>query len=746
MPSKKSIGCYNDRLRIFPQVAHSHSTGNNFSGVYFSLDDPMKEDDMVQMNEKVRQYLDTRNYNFIRAAAASPVVHRANPAKNAETHLKMVFELYAKGAQLIVFPELSMRGYTIQDIHMHAQLQKKEDRAVKQFLIDTKAVNAMLFFGAGLIINDLLFNVMYATLRGQILCAFVKESPPNYGEFTELRWFHGADELPQKTVTKFGQTFPVGNDLVLFDTMSELSVGGDICEDRWLPVPPSTLAAMHGAKILVNGSASPFELEKPHWRRHLAERSGDDIAASILANASHGESGMGLNFDGQSIIAERGKILVENDRFQVVDSFIMHDIDLDAIRADRMRIHSWGINAKKMRAAFPFRYIPFEGLLGYDNQEVYYTFMRQFNPEPFVPQNQQDIWDIHMARVIGWYTRLKHLPEDKRKVIIGVSGGQDSTDNLMLLVRVVDMFGNELKMTRKDIIGMTMPGFGTTEDTFNYANELAEELGITFETVDIRDMAQRVFEIIGEPQLLKKVLEKTATEQEKVMFGNVQAWLRAYLELSKSSAGGIMAHTGSSSEIWIGWYTLFADGSGHYSGNAGTGKSVIPVELEWLAEMVYVRPEEARLANLLRAIARHAPSPENLPTTEDGKASEISDDINGPTNIRDFFTYWLLRQRRSASTILRIAIATYCNEEDPNAPTPKQLDAWLRTFIWRLFANWFKANMQRIDTTKIGTVSPDSHDVTKIPSDIKATIWMEDLDEEVPVEFSSQPRKTYAAS
>jgi NAD+ synthase (glutamine-hydrolysing) len=681
------------------------------------------------------EFRDIRNHGFFRVAAVSPVVHRANPLKNAEEHCSWVERAHGVGAQLIVFPELGMNGgYTIQDLHHQELIHRQTDKAIEWFLKETEDYHAVIVFGASVVVGDLLFNGAYVTLHGVVLGIIMKTSPPNYDEFTELRWFHGANELPVKEIVKFGQTIPVGNDLIFCSTDSQVTISGDICEDRWLPIPPSTLNALAGARILFNVSASNYQVEKAEWHRHLGRRSGDDLTAYVYATAGYGESTTGLVFDGHNVIADRGVILAEGEHFSANGSMIVQDCDLAALQADRMRIKTWGENARRFRDLFPVRRINFTCELGVKGESsVYEHFERTFDSNPFVPKSDKEMELMHMARVTGLRTRMEYLPPSMRKIVIGLSGGKDSASILMQAVRLVDLFGDELGMTRQDITCITMPGYGTSDATYDYATDLAEALGVSFQSVPIKEIVATILAAIGYPySILVADIEETQDQkrksQLKLLFENVQVWARKYIELTTSAVdGAIDLGSTSGSEALIGWFTLFGDGSSHYASNVGMGKSVVPMELEWLADTVY--SEQKRLGELLRGIARSASSPELLPLSSTGTVLQKSEEENGPDKVRDFFAYWMLRFRKRPLTLYRLALEVYGKDF-----TPQQLYLWLHRFITRMFTHRYKINMQSIDTVKVGSVAPGAHDFTKIPSDISPRLWLDEL-ETLPEEF-----------
>lgn len=732
--------------------------------------------------QQIEYFMKSTTHGMRRVAAISPKVHRGKPLECAHEHWKLIKQAYRLGAQVIVAPELGVSGgYQLGDLQQQPALHRQRDQAILWLIDQTRSINAMVVFGASINIHGLLFNGAFVVQRGKILGVTIKENLPDYGVFRERRWFRSAHELLVDQVTQYGQTFPVGTRHVYFSTIDPLlTITVDICEDVWMPFPPSRFAIAAGAFIHCNLSASPYRVGVTKWRRHIARETGTTLSAMIYAAAGSTESTGSTVNDGHSIIADRGTIIREvggkgwdknPQRFSDKGTMIIADININGILADRTRTTTYAENVVGPVKAFPVKWIPFDSDLAHPNPQKYRYILRHFDPSPFVAKNREDRRDMLFARMAGLRTRLAHLPPDKRKLIIGVSGGVDSTDVLMGLYELVKKYGQKLGMTTKDIIAITMPGFGTSSTTFDYATALAEELGVTFYTRSIAEIASLVYAIVGQPTITKRLSDSSAyhmleqfvqTLQPaqmaaysrppielanlmylittkphllermegnsvlKLLFENVQAWCRKLIELATAAAeGGIVIGTSSSTELVIGWFTAFGDGSSHFAFNAGMAKSAVRAELMWLARRY--EKTNPRLSELLRAIALSIASPELLPLGQDGQAIQASEEINGPDMVRDFFEYWMMRMLVEPATVYRFALEAYGDQY-----TPQQLYRWLHNWIRRMFVFRFKINIQTIDTVIVGVIAPGAHEYTLIPSDIEPETWLQNLNDYVP--------------
>lgn len=681
-----------------------------------------------------QRFLDITQNGFFRAAAVSPLVYLGLPMENALEHYRWARKAYGKGAQLIVFPELSLTGYTLQDVFHQEILLQQTDLAIKWFLKKTRKIQAMLVFGAPILIQDQLYNSLHVAIEGKVVAIFIKTYRPNYDPHTEPRWFASAMDLPVKEIFKFDAWIPVGNDLIVQSQDDpNISITFSDCEDNWMPIPPNTINALHGAKIVAHAAASPFEAQKVDWRRALAQRSGIDLTFYISANTGHGESGKGLVFPHDSLIYDRGVMVAEMPQFEPLADMIIADGDLQALSNDRRRLTTWGECARNFRDVFPSRTIYFSGrLLNTDKPQVYQRFYRKFDPQPFVGKTEADTKEIFMARAMGLLRKLESMPPALRKIVIGESGGKDSADITLLAVYVIDHYGEMLGMTRKDIIGITMPGFGTSDETFDYATALCAELGITFYEQPVTQLAQLLFEAIGEPDIKSKI---ETDKKLSLVFESIQVFVRKTVELAFSAAlGGFDLGSTSNSEALIGWFNVGGDGFAHYSPNLGLGKSQVPVELEWLADTYFA--SNLRLASIVRGIARSASTPENLPRNADGVQPLLSDEINGPNDVRDFIAYYMFRFRKTPASIYRLLLETYSTLGN-GSYEPHQLYAWQYRFTGRVFRNWYKMNIQAIDAVRVGAISPSAHDSIKMPSDLNPHLWLQNLEQAVPKELQT---------
>lgn len=667
-------------------------------------------------------FMPPENHGFVRVAAATPhYVELGQPMVNAQQHLRIMRAAEEQGVKLLVFPELSLTLYTLQDAFVQDTILQATEDAVQLILKESRKYDLVTVFGGPIMIQDFVFNAAYVAYKGELLGIVLKTVPPNYREFTETRWFHEAEDLQVDQINRFGQNgIMVGNDLVF--KLGQLQFGVLICEDIWTPHSHDSFLAAHGATIIACLNGSNFQTGKPEFRLEMIQQKAALGLTGIVYSATgEGESTSHIVLDGHSFIVDRGVVLAESRPFEYQE-LVISDVDVQALKTDRTLTNSWALTVKQAKRSFPVRVVERDiqvGAAGRDKASSYSNqFYRTFDPDPFLPKTEEQLWQVHMARVYALKRRLEYLPPYMRKLVIGLSGGKDSTNVLMLAYHLVEMFGDTLGMTNKSIHGLTMPGLGTTDETYDLAVNLAQELGITFREFPIGEMVGNLYATVGYPNLPEIIHEK---QHLQPLYENGQAFTRKNIELAYCAGiGGIDLVTASLSEIFIGWFTFSGDGTGHYAPNAGMAKSVVPVELEWLAEKEY--GDRHGLRDLLLTVAGSVSTPELLPLSATGELLQKSEEINGPDRVRDFYTYWLLRFNKKPTTILRMAADAYQHEYHP-----QQLYSWLDRFLNRLFTNWFKSNMQPIDTVKIGAVAPGSHDFVKLPSDLSPKPWLEEL-------------------
>lgn len=569
--------------------------------------------------------------------------------------------------------------------------------------------------------EDKIFNCAVSLLNGQVLAVAPKTYLPNYREFYEHRHFAPAHAASSNMITIEEEDVPFGNDLIIEVAAPYgrvLRIHSEVCEDLWVPIPPSTEAALAGANILANLSASNITVGKDEYRQQLViGSSGRNNAVQMYASAGFGESSTDLAWDGSALIAERGELLFQRtERFSLNGAAVFVDVDLALLALERARQNTFHENAAQYgnEARKVFRTISCK-LWGTDDEKSSYLYrrlIRPLNSLPFVPndpaQRTARCQEIINDQATGLARRLLALPVAARKAVIGVSGGLDSTLALLVTAKAMKLLGQP----PTDIIAITMPGFGTTTQTRENAEQLIRQVGAKLQLVDITELSKAVFFAIGfDP----------ATEGETLVFQNVQAWMRKNVELSMAAhRGGMVVGTGDLSELMLGWCTMFGDHASHYNPNGGVPKTLIRYLIEWFADSAETTPE---LAETLRAIAATPISPELLSPGAEGEIAQKTEQEIGPYELTDFFGYYLIRFGMEPSKIFRLAYEAFNGKY-----APAELKKWLKSFLKRFFANQYKRSVLP-DGPKVGLVSLSPRGDWRMPSDVSGELWIQDLDQ-----------------
>lgn len=652
-------------------------------------------------------FLDVRQHGFTRVAVCVPEVRVGDPSFNAAAHLRQLQAVYDRGAHYALCPELGLTGYSCGDLFFQQTLGREAMAALAAIAGATARWNMMLSVGLPLVVDDLLFICAVTLHRGRPLAVAPKAHLANYREYYEARWFHPAAAAAATSVRLLGHEVPFGTDILLRAAhLSDFALHVEICEDLWVPVPPSSLAALGGATVLANLSASNITVGKWEYRRDLVRgASARNIAVQLYSAAGFGESTGDLAWDGQGLIGERGELLAETERFALGGSSVVVDVDLEAIKRDRLQQTSFGANARAFRER-PMRVIAVSDDREERDPAVYRRFVRSVAPHPFVPAEaaKRDVRcrEVFMIQATSLARRLLALPSEARRVVIGVSGGQDSTHALLVAAHAVDLLGLE----RARIVAMTMPGLGTTERTRGNALRLIRAIGATEREVSIVRLSETVFEAIGHPPAL-----------EDLTFENVQAWLRKLLLFATASQQrGIDVGTGDLSEIALGWCTYGGDHLSHYGVNAGVPKTLISYLIAWAAEVVF--RDEPEVGRVLRDILATPISPE-LRRPEGSEITQRSEDLVGPYELHDFFLYHFLRFGMGPRRIARLALEAFAGRY-----SLAQIRDWLMVFLTRFFANQFKRNCLP-DGPKVGSggsLSPRGD--WRMPADASVEAWL----------------------
>ena len=630
---------------------------------------------------------------FVKVAAATPDIRVADVEFNTQNIINAMEEAQKNGAKILVFPELCVTGYTCSDLFDHSVLLKASRKALLEIAENTNDKDMLVFVGAPLEVNGKLYNVAAAMNQGEIIGFTTKTFLPNYGEFYEMRQFTPGPQTVRK-ITFEGKKIPFGPQILFqAEGMEELVVAAEICEDVWSPVPPSIQAALEGATVIVNCSASDETIGKDTYRRALISgQSARLISGYIYANAGEGESTTDLVFGGHNIIAENGTVLKESSRY--VNEIIYSELDLQRITGERRKNTTFQPLDEETLVRIPF------------TVEETKTFLtRTFPKKPFVPSDEQTraqrCEEILTIQAMGLKKRLAHT--NARTAVVGISGGLDSTLALLVTARAFDMLGRD----KKDIIAVTMPCFGTTDRTYQNACEMSKKVGATLIEVPIADAVNVHFRDIGHDP-----------EDHSVTYENCQARERTQVLMDiANKTWGMVIGTGDLSELALGWATYNGDHMSMYGVNASVPKTLVRHLVKYAADDT----KDEALKNVLYDVLDTPVSPELLPP-KDGDIAQKTEDLVGPYELHDFFLYFMLRFGYEPSKIFRIACMTFDGEYDKET-----IFKWLETFCRRFFSQQFKRSCLP-DGPKVGTVALSPRGDWRMPSDACVAVWMKDLE------------------
>ena len=630
---------------------------------------------------------------FVKVAAATPDIRVADVEFNTQNIINAMEEAQKNGAKILVFPELCVTGYTCSDLFDHSVLLKASRKALLEIAENTNDKDMLVFVGAPLEVNGKLYNVAAAMNQGEIIGFTTKTFLPNYGEFYEMRQFTPGPHTVRE-ITFEGKKIPFGPQILFqAEGMEELVVAAEICEDVWSPVPPSIQAALEGATVIVNCSASDETIGKDTYRRALISgQSARLISGYIYANAGEGESTTDLVFGGHNIIAENGTVLKESSRY--VNEIIYSEIDLQRITGERRKNTTFQPLDEETLVRVPF------------TVEETKTFLtRTFPKKPFVPSDEQTraqrCEEILTIQAMGLKKRLAHT--NARTAVVGISGGLDSTLALLVTARAFDMLGRD----KKDIIAVTMPCFGTTDRTYQNACEMSKKVGATLIEVPIADAVNIHFRDIGHDP-----------EDHSVTYENCQARERTQVLMDiANKTWGMVIGTGDLSELALGWATYNGDHMSMYGVNASVPKTLVRHLVKYAADDT----KDEALKNVLYDVLDTPVSPELLPP-KDGDIAQKTEDLVGPYELHDFFLYFMLRFGYEPSKIFRIACMTFDGEYDKET-----IFKWLETFCRRFFSQQFKRSCLP-DGPKVGTVALSPRGDWRMPSDACVAVWMKDLE------------------
>lgn len=639
-----------------------------------------------------------RNFEYVRIAVAVPIMKVADPIFNAkEIALMAKAASETKNAKVILFPELSITGYTCGDLFNQKALINGAEDALNLLLEDTKNFNILICVGMPIKVDNQLFNCAILLKGGKILGVVPKTFVPNYNEFYEKRWFASSVSRISGNITLCGQEVPFNENLLFKDSLSQLCIGIDVCEDLWVNIPPSSYHTLFGANLILNLSASNETIGKPDYRREIVKiQSAKCITAYAFSSAGQTESTTDVVFSGHAMIAENGAIINE-DRFSIESCLTYGDIDLEKLMNDRVKFNTYMGKHEKLN----YQYISFE--LGYSESE---DLEREVDSKPFVPSNLNErnkrCKEILNIQSTGLYQRMNKI--GAKKAVVGISGGLDST--LALLVTVEAM--KKLKCPMSNIVAITMPGFGTTSRTYNNALTLMRELGVTTKEISIKESVIQHFKDIGH-----------SIDVHDVTYENSQARERTQILMDIANMeNGIVVGTGDLSELALGWATYNGDHMSMYGVNASIPKTLVRYLVKWYAE----EQTTGEIQKALLDVCDTPVSPELLPPDREGNIAQFTEKAVGSYELNDFFLYNMIRNGYEPTKIYFLAKKAFNGEY-----TDEVILETLKKFYRRFFTQQFKRSCLP-DGVKVGSVSLSPRGDWRMPSDASYALWLEQLE------------------
>lgn len=638
------------------------------------------------------------NYGFVKVAAAVPQVAVADCARNAERIVALAQQAARRGVELVAFPELAVTGYTCADLFLQPALLDAADEALGEIMRQTRKLPLALIVGLPLRHEDRLYNCAAVVAQGRLLGVVPKSYIPNYAEFYEARWFASGAGIEEERITAAGQEADFGTELTFAVNGAEFGI--EICEDLWVASPPSSRLALNGAKLIFNLSASPEGVGKHAYLRELvAQQSARTHTAYVYCSAGFGESSTDLVFAGNGLIAENGTMLAQAARFSLDEQLTVADVDIERLEFERRRNTSFRMREEAGESTVIEMELP-------DALKAS-ALDRRVDPMPFVPADEahrsERCEEIFQIQSHGLARRLAHT--GCRCAVVGISGGLDSTLALLVTVRTFDKLG----LDRRGILGITMPGFGTTGRTYRNALKLMEGLGVTVREIPIRDACLQHFRDIGLPE-----------SDRSAAYENAQARERTQILMDVANMeGGLVIGTGDLSELALGWATYNGDQMSMYGVNASVPKTLVRHLVRWAAD---TERDGATRATLLDIIDTPV-SPELLPADREGNIAQKTEDLVGPYELHDFFLYNFVRAGFRPAKIAFLAEQAFAGSYDRET-----IVKWLRVFFRRFFAQQFKRSAMP-DGPKVGSVSLSPRGDWRMPSDASAALWLRELEE-----------------
>lgn len=636
------------------------------------------------------------DYGYVRVGAACPQIRIADPAYNVRKMLDFLEKHRELGLQILVFPELSITGYTCGDLFHQECLQAEAEAQLKILLEKTSDIDTIIAAGMPVRAGNQLFNCAVVMQHGCILGVVPKTYIPNYNEFYECRWFAPAEKRNCDEIVLCGQKVPFSEKLLFKDKTSSLCIGLEICEDLWTPIPPSSYHALHGANIMLNLSASNDIVGKSDYRKSLvSQQSARCISGYVYASAGESESTTDVVFGGHGLIAENGAVLAEQCLMQ--NEGIYRDIDIEKLMNDRRKMNSFmgSLDSKKYDTV----YFDLESLKAI-------SLLRTVDPQPFVPSSRgaRDTRCREIFRLQATGLKQRMLKSGLNKLVIGISGGLDSTLALLVCAEACEL----LMLPMENIIAVTMPGFGTTGRTYSNALALMKELGTSIREVSIKAACNQHFNDIG-----------ADAEVHDVTYENVQARERTQILMDIANKEcGLVVGTGDLSELALGWCTYNGDHMSMYAVNMSIPKTLVRYLVMWYADRS--QTANTHIAEVLHDICDTPVSPELLPPDSEGKITQKTEDIVGSYELHDFFLYNMIRGGYSPSKIEFLAGLAFNGKYDYSI-----IQKWLKVFIRRFFTQQFKRSCLP-DGPKVGSISLSPRGDWRMPSDASFSAWLND--------------------
>lgn len=637
-------------------------------------------------------------YGFVRVGAVTPNMKVADTTYNTDEIIKSIRDANKENIQILVFPELCITGYTCADLFAQTILLDNAKKSLERIVYETKDLNIISIVGIPLKLDNNLFNVAVVIQSGNILGIVPKTCIPNYEEFYEKRWFDSSLKMISKEVNLFGINIPIGTDLIFKDINNEyITFGIEICEDMWVPTPPSVNLALNGANLIFNLSASNEVVGKYEYRKNLINSiSSSSILGYIYCSAGINESTTDLVFGGDIQISENGTTLEESKRFNFNTELVYSDIDVEKLAMIRIKRRTYMEMSKELNHRSIY----------FNLNDIEVEPRRTFSRTPFVPSNEsvreercKEIFNIQSSALAK---RLLHT--GVKKCVIGISGGLDSTLAFLVTVKAFEKIG----LDKSGIIGITMPGFGTTKRTYNNSIKLIKEYGATLKEIDIIDACNQHFLDIEHDESI-----------HDITYENTQARERTQILMDVANkVNGLVIGTGDLSELALGWCTYNGDHMSMYAVNVSIPKTLVKYLVKWVADT-----DSKDKKDVIYDILDTKISPELLPPDENDNIKQVTEDNVGPYELHDFFIYYFLRFGFSPSKIFYLANNSFKDIYDLEI-----IKKWLKVFIKRFFSQQFKRSCLP-DGPKVGSISVSPRGDLRMPSDAMASDWLNDIKE-----------------